>query len=49
MTIDINGFSYDELVTLNDEIVERLKFLYSSHAYQEMASLGLGTIAWSWD
>jgi len=42
MAIDLNKFSYDELVTLNAKIVERLKFLDSVHAHQEMASLGLG-------
>lgn len=42
MTIELDELSYDELVALNHEIVERLKFLDSVQAFQEMASLGLG-------
>ncbi|MGB5708265.1 MAG: hypothetical protein WBM41_15705 [Arenicellales bacterium] len=42
MTIDISKYSYDELLTINQEIVERLKFLDSVHAFQEMSSLGIG-------
>ena len=42
MTIDLDEFSYEELMALNHQIVERLKFLDSVHAFQEMTSLGMG-------
>ena len=42
MTIDLDALSYEELVSLNHDIVERLKFLDSVHAFQEMSSLGMG-------
>ena len=42
MTMDLDEFSYEELVALNHKIVERLKFLDSIHAFQEMTSLGMG-------
>lgn len=43
MKINLDELSYDELVALNHEIVERLKALDSVHAFQEMIALGLGT------
>ena len=42
-TVDLDELSYDELIALNHEIVERLKLLDSAHALKEMSSLGLGT------
>ena len=35
MKINLDELSYEELVTLNHEIVERLKVLDSVHAFQE--------------
>lgn len=42
MSIDLEAFSYEELAALNHAIVERLKFLDSVYAFQEMTSLGMG-------
>lgn len=42
MTIDLDELSYDELIGLNHEIVERLKLLDSAQALKEMSSLSLG-------
>jgi hypothetical protein len=36
MKIDIDSLNYDELVELNHKIVERLKFLDSMQAHEEM-------------
>ena len=36
MKIEIDSFSYDELIELNHKIVERLKFLDQMHAHKEM-------------
>ena len=36
MNIDIDGLSEDELIELNHRIVQRLKFLESMHAHNEM-------------
>ena len=42
MSIDLDTLSYEELITLNHKIVERLKYLDSVHAFEEMASLNIG-------
>lgn len=40
--MNLDELSYDELMALNHEIVERLKFLDSVNAFNEMRSLELG-------
>jgi len=42
MKINIDSFSYDELVELNHKIVERLKFLDSMHTHKEMMRFSPG-------
>ncbi len=42
MKVNLDELSYEELLALNHEVVERLKVLDSVHAFQEMISLGLG-------
>lgn len=42
MKIDIDSLSYDELVELNHQIVERLKFLDQMHAHKEMMQFSPG-------
>jgi hypothetical protein len=40
--IDLTEFSYDELVALNNDIVDRLNALDAVHALQDMAALNIG-------
>lgn len=42
MSIDLTSLSYDELIALNDEIIERLKALDAMNSLKEMASLNIG-------
>jgi hypothetical protein len=42
MEIDIDALRYDELVTLNHKIVERLKFLDSMHTHEAMMQFSPG-------
>ena len=42
MSIDIDKLTEKELIELNHRIVERLKFLESMHAHQEMMQFKLG-------
>ncbi len=42
MTIDIDKLTEDELIELNHRIVERLKFLESMHAHNEMTRFSRG-------
>ncbi len=42
MNINIDNLSEDELVELNHKIVERLKFLESFHAHNDMMQFKLG-------
>ncbi|MEE8056614.1 MAG: hypothetical protein V3T17_02080 [Pseudomonadales bacterium] len=42
MTIDIDKLTEEELVELNHKVVERLKFLASFHAHNEMMQFTLG-------
>ena len=41
--IDLESLSYDELVLLNDQIVDRLNYLDTLHSMEAMASLQIGT------
>lgn len=41
--IDLEGLSYEELVALNDEIVDRLNRLDAIQSLQAMAALNIGT------
>jgi len=42
MAIDIDDFTYEELIKLNHKIIERLKFLDSMHAHNEMMQFSPG-------
>jgi len=42
MAIDIDDLTYEELVKLNHKVVERLKFLDSMHAHNEMMQFSPG-------
>ena len=42
MTIDLTELSYDELLDLHDQIIERLKLLDKMDAYQSMHRFNLG-------
>lgn len=42
MKIDIDSLSEEQLVELNHRIVERLKFLESMHAHNEMMQFSVG-------
>jgi len=42
MSIDLDKMTVEELVAPNQRIVERLKFLESVQAYQEMMAFNLG-------
>lgn len=42
MKINLESLSYDELAELNHKIVERLKFLDSMHAHEEMMQFNIG-------
>ena len=42
MAIDIDDLTYEELIKLNHKIVERLKFLDSMHAHNEMMQFSPG-------
>ena len=42
MKIDIDSLSEDELIELNHRIVQRLKFLVSMHAHNEMMQFSVG-------
>lgn len=42
MAIDIDRFTYEELIDLNNRIVERLKFLDQMRTHQEMLRLRIG-------
>lgn len=46
MKIDIDTLTYDELVSLNYKIVERLKFLDSMHTHKEMMQFNPGDQVW---
>lgn len=41
--IDLEGLSYEELLALNDEVVDRLNRLDVIESLQAMASLNIGT------
>ena len=43
MNIDLTELSYDELLELNDQIIERLKLLEKMNAYQSMHRFNLGS------
>ena len=48
MKIDIDTLTEQELIELNHKIVERLKFLESMRAHQEMITFGIGeTVSFS--
>lgn len=40
--INLDELSYDDLMALNLEIVERLKIMDSVHAFEKMVGLGMG-------
>ncbi|MCX4025095.1 hypothetical protein H0A36_27760 [Endozoicomonas sp. SM1973] len=42
MSIDIDSLSYEELIKLNQQIVERLKFLDTVHTQKEMMQFFTG-------
>lgn len=42
MKLDLALFTYDELIELNHKIVERLKFLDTMHAHEEMMQFSPG-------
>lgn len=42
MKIDLTSLTYDELMELNHKIVERLKFLDTMHAHEEMMQFSPG-------
>jgi hypothetical protein len=42
MKIDLDALGYDELVTLNQKIVERLKFLDAVNTHEEMMQFSPG-------
>lgn len=42
MAIDIDRLTYEELITLNHRIVERLKFLDTMRAHRDMMAFDLG-------
>jgi len=42
MTIDIDDLTYEQLINLNHKIVERLKFMDSMHAHNEMMQFSPG-------
>lgn len=42
MKIDLSALTYDELLELNQKIVERLKFLDTLHAHEEMMRFRIG-------
>ena len=44
MIISIDSLSYDELVALNHQQVESLKYLDSMHTHEEIACEAVGTI-----
>jgi len=43
MTVNLEGLSYEELVALNDEIVDRLNKMDTIQSLQAMAALNVGT------
>jgi len=43
MSIDIDQLTEDELVALNHRIIERLKFLDTMQAHQNMMAFNIGT------
>jgi len=42
MAIDIDDLTYEQLINLNHKIVERLKFMDSMHAHNEMIQFNPG-------
>lgn len=42
MTINIDALDYDELLSLNDRIIERMKHLDKMDAYQSMMRFNMG-------
>lgn len=43
MNVDLTALSYDELVDLHEQIIERLKLLDNMDAYQSMHRFNLGS------
>jgi hypothetical protein len=42
MPVDIDQLTYEELIALNHRVVERLKFLDTLRAHQDMMSFNIG-------